>query len=507
MVSTSAYTLSHVSSGLDPGVVLIHPPAVSKRYMKTKFMPYGMAVIYAYLKEHRVPVQQYDFLMEYLFDSPDDIDYHNRDKSFIEEDFFRVLEGNGRHAGLKRFIEKYASRVVPNAGIYAFSIVAYHQFWASLLIGSELKKLNPESVIVFGGPFITIKPSEAFVRYGIADYWVKGSGEIPMLTLHRLHQGASGVVREQIPGIMYMNGERLFQNPRSRLPADEERPPDFEGLALEPYRYDHPLTGEQTLFLPYRISKGCTSACSFCTGRLVDRYDGKSLKKVVTEVASLARTYGTNTFQFADASINSNPRRLAEICDRLVDALPELRWYSYAKVNGFDASLLQKVRQAGCFSLFWGVESAHQPTVNLLGKRFDVGKMYEILDEAISQGIKNYVHLIYNTPHESEEDIRAFLAFVRRYINSEMVVFLPQRFLLEPHSMMHEHPERFGLTRLEAVNGSIFEREQYIYGEEPGLTNPGVQARNERHRQMLADCLELIQARDRINSSTIREQL
>jgi len=492
MVHPDPSSLNVHASAIDPTVVLIHPPAVSKRYMKTKFMPYGMAVICAYLKGCGVPVLQYDFLMEYLFHSPDDIDFHSRDRSFSEEDFFAALRGNCRHAGLNRFVEKYASRITADAGIYAFSIVAYHQFWASLLIARELRMRNPLCVVVFGGPFITIKPYETFVGYGIADYWVKGSGEIPLMQLHRLHQGSSEVARDNIPGLIFRDGEDLIRVPRSHLSAEEELPPDFAGLALEQYRYDHPLTGEETLFLPYRISKGCTSRCSFCTGRLVDRYDGKSVDKVVTEVQALARTYGATTFQFADASINSHPKRLSEICDRFIATFPELRWYAYARVKGFDASLLRKVHEAGCFSLFWGVESAYQPTVRLLGKRFEVEKMYELMDQSISVGIKNYVHLMYNTPHETEEDVKAFIALVRRYIDSELVVFLPQRFLLEPHSLMHEHPERYGLIDLETVGSSIFERDQFIYGEEPDGDHPEVQKRNERHRHMLAECLDLI---------------
>ena len=36
-------------------------------------MPYGMSAIYTFLKENRVPVFQYDFLMEYLFAADGDI--------------------------------------------------------------------------------------------------------------------------------------------------------------------------------------------------------------------------------------------------------------------------------------------------------------------------------------------------------------------------------------------------------------------------------------------------
>ncbi|MBI4963835.1 MAG: radical SAM protein [Desulfomonile tiedjei] len=483
----------------DPRVVLIHPPAISKRYLQTKFMPYGMAVLYAFLKEHSVPTVQYDFLMEYLFDAEEDIDYHNPEKTFSDRDFFGVLDGGGSHQGLAAFVEKYGSRLIQGAGIYAFSIVAYHQFWASLLLARYIRKVNPDAVIVFGGPFITIKPVKSFVPYGQADYWVKGSGEVPLLMLHRLHQETSLASKGDIPGIIFFDKGNLFQAPRSRLAAEEERAPDFEGLDLHRYRYNHPLTGEQTFFLPYRISKGCPSRCTFCTGRLVDRYDVKSVDKVVAELSGLSKKYRTSLFQFADASINGNPRRLAELCDRLAEVLPDIRWYSYAKVNGFTPDLLRKVKNAGCFSLFWGVESAHQPTVHLLGKRFDVDKMYDLIDEAISAGIKSYIHLMYNTPHESAGDVEGFIRLVDRYLRSEQVVFLPQRFLLEPQSLMTEAPQDYGLTNLREVGGSVFEREQFLYEEIDGSDHETIEARNQRNRDVLAYHLDLIRYRNMLD--------
>lgn len=480
----------------DPLLILIHPPAISKRYLKTKFMPYGMAVLNAFLKEHAVPVAQYDFLMEYLFESPNDIDYSNPEKAFSDQDFFSSLGGNLRHQGIRSFVDKYCSRIARTGLVYAFSIVAYHQFWASLLIAARIRRENPDAVIVFGGPFVTIKPTQAFVPYGIADYWVKGSGELPLLMLYRLHSGNSGVRREEIPGLVYYDGGELFCNPQSVFPARDERPPDFEGLALQQYRYHHPLTGKQTLFLPYRTSKGCPSRCSFCTGRLVDRYDCKSVDKVVSEVMGLADKYQTNTFQFADASINGFPAVLSELCSRLVRDFPEIRWYSYAKINGFDPSLLKKVKAAGCFSLFWGVESAHQPTVRLLGKRFQVEEMFRLLDEAVALGIKNYVHLMYNMPHESDEAVESLIRLVKRYMHCKLVVFLPQRFLLEPQSLMHEHPEQYGMRNIRSIETTIFEREQYVYDEIDGTDHSQVDLRNKLNRRKLHDTLEWIRYRN-----------
>lgn len=504
-----------LGAGDDPRVALIHPPAISKRYLKTKFMPYGMSVIYAFLKEHSVPVIQYDFLMEYLFDSPEDVDFHNPERSFSEEEFFSFLAGgksdvkrtlvckgvSSSLAGLTAFVKKYGSRIIPEAGIYAFSIVAYHQFWAALLLARHIREINSRAVIVFGGPFITIKPAESYVRFGIADYWVKGSGEVPLLMLHALRMGRGSVAKEQIPGLIYIEGGEIHQAAQSEFPAEAERAPDFEGLELDDYRYDHPLNGEQTFFLPYRLSKGCPSRCSFCTGRLVDRYDYKSVDKVLRELTLLTSRYGTNNFQFADASINGNPRQLSEICRRLRSELPHIRWYSYGKVNGFSGDLLKAVKEAGCFALFWGVESGHQPTVKLLGKHFDVPEMYRLLEDAVAAGIKNYVHLIYNTPHESRETLDCFTQLVDRYIDSDMVVFLPQRFLLEPESLMFERPDRYGLANVRRVQAPIFEREQYIFDEIQGPHHAGITERNAHHRRLLAPHLELIRYRNLLNGA------
>jgi radical SAM superfamily enzyme YgiQ (UPF0313 family) len=489
---------------LDPRLVLIHPPAISKRYLRTKFMPYGMSVIYAFLKEHGVPILQYDFLMEYLFAANDDIDYHNPERTFSEKDYFEFLAGQARHKGLDAFTQKYGSRIVADAGVYAFSIVAYHQFWSSLLLARYIKDINPLAIVVFGGPFITIKPTNFFMHYGIADYWVKGSGELPLLMLHGMLQGAKDLTIDQIPGIIHGDERDSVQTSKSMFPAEEERPPDFGGLSLDSYRYDHYLTGTETLFLPYRFSKGCPSRCSFCTGRLVDRYDCKSVDKIVSELFGLAQKYQSNSFQFADASINGNPRLLSAVCDRLIDSSLKITWYAYARISGFNKELLEKARRAGCFALFWGVESANQPTVDLLGKGFRTEHLHHILDEASALGIKNYVHLMYNTPHESAEDIQCFARLVEEYIDSDLVNFLPQRFMLESHSLMFDYPNRYGLLEIKKVEASRFEREQWIYQETDGIDYDAVELRNESHRKALADHLDRITFRNMFDGSRFR---
>jgi radical SAM superfamily enzyme YgiQ (UPF0313 family) len=490
------------------GVVLIHPPAISKRYLQTKFLPYGMGVLYAFLKAQGVPVAQYDFLMDYLYDDPDAIDFHNREKSFTENDFFAVLEGRGpAHEGLCGFAGKYGALLPSDGTIYAFSIIAYHQFWASLLLARYIKRVNPRAVIVFGGPFITIRPIDSFVVHGQADYWIRGNGETPLLMLYTACLDAPDEEKiRRIPGIVYVRDGAVIGNPRSRCAAEDEPPPDFEGLDREKYTYDHPEAGTDALFLPYRTSKGCPTGCSFCTGRLADRYGTKSARKIVTEMSSLSERYRTKSFMFTDASVNGNESLLSDVCESIADTIPGARWYAYARIEGCSPRLLERMRKSGCFSLFWGVESASPPTIRLLGKRFRAERMFEIIDASVALGIRNNIHLIYNTPHETAEDVRLFIGLVERYIETEQVVFVPHRFLLEPRSRMYEHPRSYGLRNIKRLPSNVFEREQYVYEEEGGATRDTIRKRNEEHRRMLEPCLTRIETRNR-RDAVIREQM
>ncbi len=130
--------------------------------------------------------------------------------------------------------------------------------------------------------------------------------------------------------------------------------------------------------------------------------------------------------------------------------------------------------------------------------------MHNILDGASELGIKNYVHLMYNTPHESAEDIRYFVRFVEKYIDSDWVTFLPQRFMLESQSLMFDHPDRYGLLKIKKVEASQFEREQWIYGEIDEVDYDAVDLRNERHQKALADHLDRITYRNMLDGSRLR---
>ncbi len=475
-------------SGSRDTVVLIHPPSVSRRYLATKFPPHGMATLFAGLSRAGLPVLQIDRLMDSLFEDPGGLDVHGRDRDLGEAEFQSFLETGQGSDRLAAFVRRHMEHLPQEGRIHAFSVVSYHQYFGALLLGAALRRCSPESMIILGGPCITVKPATELARFAVPDAWIKGCGLASLLGLWRDTQA------QALPGLLRNQRGVLRDTPPSVAAAEDEPLPDFSGLDMDDYRYEHPELGN-TVFLPYRTTKGCPSACSFCTGRLVDTYTAKSPEKVATELEALTRRHGLRTVMFTDAAINADPPRFAATCRLLSRDLPDLRWYGYARVRGFTPPQALTAAESGCFALFFGAESAHPPTLRLLGKGFAPAELDTAIQAATQAGIKAVVHLMYNTPHESTQDLNAFLELTARFQGHPLVEFMAQRFLLEPGSAMARRPERFGLRNVRPRTARLFDRQELAYDLADGTTWDAIRDRNARNREILAPTLELLERR------------
>jgi len=131
-----------------------------------------------------------------------------------------------------------------------------------------------------------------------------------------------------------------------------------------------------------------------------------------------------------------------------------------------------------------------------------VRALSETIAHAVGAGINNHIHLMYNTPLETEEDIRALIAFIERYIVSEQVTFIPHRFLLEPRSSIFRHPGCYGITRIEKAPRGVFEREQYVFAEGGQGGFARIRERDAPHREMLEPYLRLIEDKEARRANT-----
>ena len=471
-----------------PPVILLNPPSVSKRFLPTRFPPHGMATLYAGLSRQGLPALQFDRLMESLYQDVDGLDVHGRDRDLTEAEFCGYLDAGRGSARLTDFVDRHLAALPGDGSVYAFSVVSYYQLFGALLLASELSRRNPDAVIVLGGPCVSVKPAAYGAGFGLPLMWIKGCGIAPLSRLLR------GEGPESLPGLVRFNGSRVKENSLAVSPAENEPAPDFTGLDMDAYKYRHPDLGP-ALFLPYRLTKGCPSACSFCSGRLVDQYSTKTPEKVASELTELTGRYESRNVMFTDASINAEPETFLKTCNMLASETPGLRWYAYARVRGFTRRMAEAAAAAGCFALFLGVESADPRTIKLLGKGFEPNELHRALEAASSAGIRSIAHLMFNTPWETREEVTAFLDLVERYDNDPLVEFMAQRFILEPETLLFSRPENYGLTRLRPLNNGFFDRTEYAYDMVGGEKWAQVKARHEANRKRLDPVLKRLAER------------
>ncbi len=211
-----------------------HPYA----YIPMEYLPYGMGVLTAFLKEHKFYVAQED--LSFKFSKKDDAS----SSSVFKIAKVTLLNKLQDHKVMHRFIRsgkidrKLASFIdgildyssMKEFNIIGFSIFSFHQLPLALMFARRIKQ-RTNATIIFGGAHINrcghLLPSFIF---NFVDYIILGDGRMPLLKLINYLQGEATI--SQVPNLMYRDNGRLVTSPREYYPLEDIPMPDFDGLPV-----------------------------------------------------------------------------------------------------------------------------------------------------------------------------------------------------------------------------------------------------------------------------------
>ncbi len=317
-------------------------------------------------------------------------------RSYCEKNHdISVIEGTVNEkadAVLKRISDEKPDAV-------AFSVYIWNKE-KTLALCEEIKKANPDTVIILGGPEVAYNQKEVLEGYCFVDYVLSGEGEIILPRL--LDYISSGLLPEDIDGVSYRkNSELIIKN---------------ESIG-ESFDYPSPYCEEYFNALGGRLvyieaSRGCPFNCAYCLSGRCGKVKFKSLEQTKEEILLLAAS-GTKTVKFVDRTFNCNSSRAVEILrfinDNYGKAIPRgVCFHFEISADILKEDFIEEVARAekGAFQFEAGIQSMNKATLEAIGRRCDMDRLCENIKKLVA--LRNcHIHtdLIAGLPNETLESL------------------------------------------------------------------------------------------------------
>ena len=328
--------------------------------------------------------------------------------------------------------------------VVGVSIGTQMQLMAGLTFCRMIKEAFPDIHITVGGNIVTRLqeelPKQTRFFTEIFDTAIMYEGEHALLWLLEALAGDRPI--STIPNLIYRDEHGIHVNPEIHTEKMTALPlPDFDGFPLDSYFVP-------VRILPYLATRGCYwGRCTFCDhGQgYFDQYRGLTAPQVVQQVKALKEKYQAEHFLFADESYP--PALLKKVVPLLIDQHVGIKWTTLIRFEESlqDPALWTKIKEAGCCTLYYGMESANERVLNLMDKHVKKSVIANNLKLASESGVWNHVMAFYGFPGETREEAeetRQFLLDNKTHTHSvELFYFVAYR-----HTPMVRNPEKFGMT-------------------------------------------------------------
>ncbi|MCW4000104.1 MAG: radical SAM protein [Candidatus Bathyarchaeota archaeon] len=316
-----------------------------------------------------------------------------------------VIDCQGEHLSYEGFRSRIAA--VPSDVIGVTSTTLLYNSAKTLIEIS--RQAHPNAITMFGGSHVSFWDENAINESAAIDVIVRKEGETTFLELlQRIEakkslEGILGTTVRSKDGKIQRNPDRPFLHDLDSLPS-----PAYHLLPLDSY---HRMG--KTIF-PIVTSRGCVQWCDFCsTVRMFGRgYRVRSPKKVVDDMENLHKKYGESQFTFYDDAFTINRKHTLEMCADIKARGLHVEWDCETRVDCVDAELLEKMRDAGCITIWFGVESGSEKMLGKMHKSINRDQVRSAFKMAQKAGMMTIASAVIGFPGETEETAWETINFI-----------------------------------------------------------------------------------------------
>jgi len=284
-------------------------------------------------------------------------------------------------------------------GFTAMSMQITH----ALSLAREIRAKGYDGPIVFGGPHASVAP-EHLKEQEVVDAVFIGEAEDSfcqyLLRLSGKEYLLHRVWVRDSEGWAYHDGDGFIQ--------------DLDSLPF-PSRGKYDSVIKESRSINITTTRGCPYRCNYCQpskeilfGKRIRR---RSVKNIIAEIRQYIDEYAINSFSIDDDTFTFNDTVVQEFCEAVKPL--HISWTCQTRTD-IKKQTLQLMKDAGCVSLFVGVESGSQRMLDLMEKNNTVLNNEKFIRVCSELGVSVWCNMMVGYPGETIQDMSESLDFLRR---------------------------------------------------------------------------------------------
>jgi radical SAM superfamily enzyme YgiQ (UPF0313 family) len=286
---------------------------------------------------------------------------------------------------------------------------------ASLLLAEQIKLIDNNIPVIFGGPQASILSIETLENFGFVDFILRGEAEYSILKLIKVLLNEGNISEYQdIEGLFYRNDKGRIVNPKPSTFIS-----NLNELPVPAYEMVRPLK-----VLKLDTGRGCPFKCTYCStsGFFSRKYRTKTVERIIGEMDLASEITGICNFSFTHDIFTLDKDFIAEFCSILINHCKNREkqyiWSCSARIDCISEDLLISMKEAGCRAIFLGIESGSPKIQHMIKKNLNVSTGFELADKCRNLGIDVHASFIIGFPYETRDDVekslQCILEFARR---------------------------------------------------------------------------------------------
>lgn len=283
-------------------------------------------------------------------------------------------------------------------GITCLTIYRYDAIKAAELA----KKYAPDCKIVLGGSHPSFMYEQILNEYPFVDAVVIGEGEVTFKELVSAIE--SGTPLKDVKGIAFTDNDRIcVTEKRAKIQDLDELP--FPSPMRDPIGLNNNIPSKDIGVI--MSSRGCNYGCNFCsTTRIWGRWRPRSPESVLEEMKMLVEEQKKRCILFLDDEFTLDMNRIKNLCQILIDNKWNIPWACNTRVDHVSLEMLQKMKEAGCAHIGFGVESGSKQILENINKKITVSQIKSAFAAARKAGLKTKAFFMIGNVGENPETIK-----------------------------------------------------------------------------------------------------